>query len=586
MRFQQKVLIAFLVLILVPIIILGIVSYQVSSAALKEKVGEETLQTLKATNTNLQMVMSEINSFSNYVIASQEVENFLRYNQEQSIVNFYSSGQSMAGLLYTQSRLDDLILYSTKGQVYHFRNSAIPSLKEFQQTEFYQKIVSEKGRAVWLSPVHNEIFTSGDTPFYIHGRAIRDADTLEDIGYVIMKIKIERFDDIFTNLYKDDSEEMIVDEDGRIIYHRNRDLIGESMKLNNRSKILSGKDGTGIDYLDGEKSLVTYIAGTLKDRDATKYFLVSIKPWHTISNETQYIRQTTFGLVLIVLVFAVLFNLFFLNRIVSFITEFLNKMKRVEKGDLTARMSSFPFLELNHLAKSFNEMVEKTVVLLQRIKSEQELKRKAEFQVLQNQINPHFLYNTLESINSLAVLNDQQDISKMTIHLGKLLRISINASDEVSVQNEIRHVMSYMAIQRVRYNDGFTFDVKIDEDLLHYRILKLVLQPLVENILIHAFDRKQQDAVIRITGGIEKGKGYFYIEDNGKGISLDALQLLNERNQGVQTSKQTSHGVMNVQNRLKLYYGEHFGLMICSKENEGTIIKLTFPLRKDEENEV
>ncbi|WP_078408844.1 cache domain-containing sensor histidine kinase [Priestia abyssalis] len=586
MKFQQKVLVAFLVLILVPIIVLGVVSYQVSSSALKEKVGRETLQTLKATNINLQMVMSEVNSFSNYVIASQEVENFLRYNQEQSIINFYSSGQSMAGLLYTQSRLEDLILYSTRGQVYHFRKSTIPSLEEFRETEFYHRIVNGKGREVWLSPVDNQIFMSGDTPFYIHGRAIRDVDTLEDIGYVIMKIKIERFDDIFMNLHKGDSKEMIVDEEGRIVYHRNRSFIGRSMNLANRSKILSGEDGTVIDYLDGEKSLVTYISGTLNDRDATKYFLVSTKPWHTISNETQYIRQTTFGLVLIVLVFAVLFNLFFLNRIVSFITEFLNKMKRVENGDLTARMPSFNFLELNHLAKSFNEMVEKTVILLQRIKSEQELKRKAEFQVLQNQINPHFLYNTLESINSLAVLNDQQDISKMTIHLGKLLRISINASDEVSVQNEMRHVMSYMEIQKVRYNDGFTFEVSVDEDLFNYRILKLVLQPLVENILIHAFDRKQQDAVIRITGGIDKGKGYFYIEDNGIGIRRDVLKILNERNQGMQARKQMSHGVMNVQNRLKLYYGEPFGLIICSKENEGTTIKLTFPLRKGEEDEV
>ncbi|MFC6602610.1 sensor histidine kinase [Ectobacillus funiculus] len=128
--------------------------------------------------------------------------------------------------------------------------------------------------------------------------------------------------------------------------------------------------------------------------------------------------------------------------------------------------------------------------------------------------------------------------------------------------------------------------VKVDEALFHYRVLKLVLQPLVENILIHAFDRKQRDAMIRITGGIEKGKGYFYIEDNGKGISPGVLQLLNERNQGVQTSKQTSHGVMNVQNRLKLYYSELFGLMICSTVNEGTTIKLTFPLRKGEEDEI
>ncbi|GAA3323308.1 hypothetical protein GCM10020331_046660 [Ectobacillus funiculus] len=110
---------------------------------------------------------------------------------------------------------------------------------------------------------------------------------------------------------------------------------------------------------------------------------------------------------------------------------------------------------------------------------------------------------------------------------------------------------------------------------------------MVENILIHAFDRKQRDAMIRITGGIEKGKGYFFIlKTMEKGISPGVLQLLNERNQGVQTSKQTSHGVMNVQNRLKLYYSELFGLMICSTVNEGTTIKLTFPLRKGEEDEI
>ncbi len=155
-------------------------------------------------------------------------------------------------------------------------------------------------------------------------------------------------------------------------------------------------------------------------------------------------------------------------------------MKMVENGQLTTRMKMFSIRELNHLAKGFNRMVEEISTLLKRVKTEQERKRKAEFKVLQNQINPHFLYNTLESINSMAVLHGSRDISKMTINLGKLLRISINVADKVMVSDEVRHVISYMEIQKVRFDERFMFEIEIDKQLEHYFILKLVLQPLVE----------------------------------------------------------------------------------------------------------
>jgi two-component system sensor histidine kinase YesM len=586
MRFQHKILVAFLVLILVPTVILGVVSYHVSSTALKNKVGRETLQTLQAINKNLQMVTSEINSFSNYVLASQEVEDFLKYNQEQAIINFYSNRQSMAGMLFTQAKLDDLIIYSNKGQVYHFQKNIVPSIEEFQKTEYYDQIINEKGRPVWLSPVDNHLFDSGDNPFFIHGRVIRDVNTLENIGFLFMKIKIERLDDIFIDRGNRNSEEMIVNEEGKIIYHQNRAYIGKPIELSNTSRLFSTQEGTIIDNWKGKKSLVTYINGGLNNGSTNNFFLVSIKPWDAISTETKLIRQTTFVLVLVVLVFACFFNIFFLNRIVRFITEFHTKMKRVETGDLSTRMPSFAILELNHLANSFNEMVQKIVTLLQRIKTEQERKRKAEFQVLQNQINPHFLYNTLESINAIAVLNDQKDISKMTIHLGKLLRISINASDEVTVQDEVRHVLSYMEIQKVRFNSSFSFDVKVNKELYDQRILKLVLQPLIENVLIHAFDRKQKVGMIRITGGIDKDRGFFTIEDNGKGIPKDKLMAFYERNSDKLSSNKIGHGVMNVQERLRIYYGDRYGLMICSNKSFGTIIKLTFPLCMGEDDEI
>jgi two-component system sensor histidine kinase YesM len=292
----------------------------------------------------------------------------------------------------------------------------------------------------------------------------------------------------------------------------------------------------------------------------------------------------TIVFVVVGVIFAILFNVLYLNKIVRFIREFQAKMKQVEHGDLSTRMSVFSFPELKKLATGFNQMVEKIVFLLEQIKHEQERKKKAEFQVLQNQINPHFLYNTLESINALAAMNGQKDISKLTFNLGKLLRISISADDEVNVQEEIRHVKSYMEIQKVRYDERFTFKVDVDERLHHHLILKLVLQPLVENILYHAFDREHEDALITIRGEMSGSQGCFYIEDNGKGIRTEVLEAFRECNQDVDTNRKDviGHGVMNVHDRLRIYYGSGYGLMICSMEGEGTIMKLTFPLYKDE----
>jgi two-component system sensor histidine kinase YesM len=585
MKFQKKILIAFLVFILLPIFILGLVSYFVTSSTLKNKVGDETLQTLNALDLNINMVISEVNTLSNYISSSREVQDFLKNNNEQSLLDFYNQGQAIAGLLYGQSKLDDLVLYSANGQVYSFKKTITPSFGQFQESEFYKMMGEEEGRPVWLSTVESDKFMEVGNPNFSQGRVIKDVNTLRDIGYLILDVKLERFDEVFKGLQQQDSREMIVNYKGEIVYSINHHLIGETIELPSAMEVSQSK--TVIADWSNEKSLISFIPITLNEYEPSQYFLLSVKPWSFITNETKVIRQVTILLVILVTVFAVCFKQFFLNRIIHFITELENNMKLIEEGQLNTRMKAFSIKELNHLAKGFNRMVAEISTLLNRVKSEQERKRKAEFKVLQNQVNPHFLYNTLESINSMAVLNGSRDISKMTINLGKLLRISINAADKVMVKDEVRHVISYMEIQKVRFNDRFTFEIEVDKRLESYYMLKLVLQPLVENILIHAFDRNKTDGLIKIHGGISNGDGFFFIEDNGAGIKNDVLAIFHECNQGKETPSQAiGCGVMNVQERLRIYFGEGYGMMICSEENKGTIIKLTFPLSEGAQDDI
>lgn len=165
-------------------------------------------------------------------------------------------------------------------------------------------------------------------------------------------------------------------------------------------------------------------------------------------------------------------------------------------------MPEYRSVELSRLAYGFNRMSNRLRQLVEEVRLEQEHKRKAQFQVLQNQINPHFLYNTLESVNALALMNHQKPISNIVINLGKLLRSSIHADDEVTVNHELNHVVSYIEIQKVRFDDRFSYKIDVDHDLLDHHVLKLVLQPLVENSLLRGYSKKKPDFTIHITGGI------------------------------------------------------------------------------------
>ncbi|MCA0990705.1 cache domain-containing sensor histidine kinase [Pseudalkalibacillus hwajinpoensis] len=577
MSFRRKMLIAFLVFVLVPLLVLGIVSYQISSATLKNNISEQTIQTLKAIDRNLMNAVSQVNVFSDYVMVTGEIQNYLETNNTFSVIDLYNNQQSIGGLMYGNAQIDDFILYSKDGQQLHLRNSSVPEFESFVNSPFYGGIIEQKGRPVWLSPTDNQEWTSDERPVLTQGRVIKDIQTLEDLGYLVMNLNIRLFDDIFAQVSMIPSEEFLVDQTGKIIYSADHKRIGSDLGIDFPSFEV-GEGGYILTDWEEHKSLVTYIPSQFKTMNADKLILVSVKPWDVLASEIFHIRNTTILLSVVAILIALSFNLLYLRRVSKFIQESLTSMKKIEQGSLYVQMKSFKLKELKDISTGFNNMVARMRGLIEDVKQEQIYKREAQFQVLQEQINPHFLYNTLESINALAAMNGQKEISKITINLGKLLRISINGDYEVMVQEEVRHVVSYLEIQKIRYDHAFQFQVFIAEDLKKAYVLKLILQPLVENSILHAFE-SGKTGIITIKGEIHEGKGVIEVRDNGKGIPVDILESLNGA-----SKEKLGHGMMNVHKRLQLYYGKAYGLTVCSDSIHGTIIKMKFPLKgeKDE----
>lgn len=256
---------------------------------------------------------------------------------------------------------------------------------------------------------------------------------------------------------------------------------------------------------------------------------------------------------------------------------------QVAKGDLTVRSDVRSGAEVSVLNDSLNTMIDKINELLEQVKTEQGRLRKAEFELLQSQINPHFLYNTLDTIVWLAEAGEQKKVVDMVGSLSDFFRSSLNqGKDMVSVKEELQHSRSYLEIQQVRYQDILQYEIQVPEPLFCYLIPKITIQPLVENALYHGIKNKRGIGKIMITGKREKDYFVLIVEDNGAGMSRERLEAVREgMNQKSQTEKDI-YALYNVNERIRLNFGQKYGLSIDSILGEGTTVQVMLPFTYQE----
>ena len=251
---------------------------------------------------------------------------------------------------------------------------------------------------------------------------------------------------------------------------------------------------------------------------------------------------------------------------------------QVAKGDLTVRSDVRSGAEVSVLSDSLNTMIDKIDELLEQVKKEQIRLRKAEFELLQSQINPHFLYNTLDAIVWLAEAGEQKKVVSMVGSLSDFFRTSLNqGKDIITIKEELQHSRSYLEIQQMRYQDILNYEIYVPEELHRYLIPKITIQPLVENALYHGIKNKRGLGRIVISGRKEEDFLILQIEDNGIGMRKERLDQVKEgMNQKIPTEKDI-YGLYNVNERIRLNFGEKYGLSIESTYGEGTVVSIILP---------
>lgn len=281
---------------------------------------------------------------------------------------------------------------------------------------------------------------------------------------------------------------------------------------------------------------------------------------------------------IIVVILSISLTMVALKSVIDPIKKLCEMSKQVAKGDFTARTKVESKDEIAVLTNNFNEMTAEIGHLVKNIKTEQENLRFMEMKLLQAQINPHFLYNTLDAIIWLAEAKQTEKVVSMVTFLSDFFRTMLsNGQDYIDFDEEKRHVESYLKIQQVRYQDILEFEIQISSELYQYKIPKLTLQPLVENALYHGIKNKRGKGKITILGYMEEKRMVLEVIDNGKGMSEEELARV--RGYIAVDDRESSFGMNNVNNRLKYYYGPESGIFLESRENEGTRVIISIPIK-------
>ena len=366
----------------------------------------------------------------------------------------------------------------------------------------------------------------------------------------------------------------LISSDGELLYHPKMQLIDSGRIQENNVAAAAYKDGNHMEEFDGSSRFVT-----IKSIGYTGWKVVGVTPENVVTLNTIKTRLFIVFIIALILFILALINSYISSRITNPIKELEKSVGILEEGNLDVPVYAGGSYEIQHLGKSIGDMAAQIRLLMKDIVTEHEAKRKQEFDTLQSQINPHFLYNTLDIIVWMIENEQKAEAVKAVTALARFFRISLSKGKSIiTVRDELEHVRNYLMIQHMRFKNKFTYEIQAEDGVLELASLKLMLQPLVENAIYHGMEFMDGDGEILLKVWKEEGDLYFSVIDNGLGMTEEQVGNLFTGASHVDSKRGSGIGVKNVNERIKLYFGEKYGLSIESEPDEGTTVKIHLPV--------
>ncbi len=569
---QSTIMIVFSVISISITLILGIVMYIRFSAVNRQ----ETIQTA-------QTLMEQTGeTLEDYLVSMRQISDTVYYNvikdgafpdQDQNI-------QKGMNLLYEANRdnLRTIAIYNSYGSL--MAAEPVASQKEdpdVTSQDWYKQAVEEMENMHFSTPHIQNLFDDGSMRYYWVISLSRAVDLTDNgdsqMGVLLVDMDYSSISRMLQQINASDNGQYyyLCDSSGEIIYHPRQIQISEGIANENNDTESGYKDGVYDETFEGEHRKV--IVNTIS---YTGWKLVGVIPYSTFTSGMLNMRYFVGMLMLLTAMMLVV-----INRVVSVgisrpILRLNDSVREYEAGE-KPEIYIGGSLEIRHLGYSIQKSYEQIDSLMKKIVLEQNERRKSELDALQSQINPHFLYNTLESITWMIEGERNDEAAFMITQLARLFRISLSKGRTViTVADELQHARSYMNIQKIRYKNAFSVVFDVDQEVCSCCTVKLILQPILENAINYGVSGMDDCGEIRVTGRLEDGNVILSVTDNGIGMSEEQVALIltdsshmHKRGSGV--------GLVNVNNRIRLLFGGGYGLTVESEPDEGTTVSVRIP---------
>lgn len=581
-KIYYKIIMIYFPLVIIPLLIVSGISLIINSNSTIETAEKNVADESKLIVTRIDSIVNQAESFSisamldlNKEVKLKELPpvinkpNEILINDDYELRNQVENRLAYAQMIFPE--VESAVYIDRNYYIYKTDNLLVEGTVEGIKSEMFEQVEQSNGSIVWFPMQTRDYWTlDNDQPVLTLGKKILDTNTMELMGYLFVNINEKALSNVYDTIgIEASSGYYIVDGEGMIISSNNSEDI-LSYVDNGRWEIMKHQDSYVMNTtnIDGKEIIQSSLIFETHD-----WRLINEIRIDELTSEILKVSRLIVIVAVFALVLAIIGAIILSKSIASPIIVLAKHMSRIRDGNLNKLVEVDSYDEIGVLSKGLNMMLVRISDLLTSIKEEQTKKREYELALIQEQIKPHFFYNTLELIYIFCKSGDGERASKATKALGDFYRVALsNGRELITLGEEINNLNSYLYIQQMRYSDLFNFTISVDEKLKEYIIPKLTLQPLVENAIYHGLKESRGYGSIHISGYIEGQLIHIVVADNGVGMEETQLQKIMSSE-----SHEQHFGMRSVNERIKLYFGENYGLKIKSKQNEGTQITIIIP---------
>ncbi len=550
---------------LIPLLVIGPFTFFYLSKALENKVSATIKNSLDISDWNIDTFINDIEDISNFIFLSTDTEDYLTHRKKDPMLyrletrarknlnSFTIVNRPHINAIYAGNENNGLLKLN-RGE----SNLEGKGYSMIKDAGFYPELMASPWKGEWYTGSGASLVKGTSKPL-LYGRILRNLGTKEQIGVLLIEVDPSIFEDMFNDV-KTKGNIMVMDGD-QVLYSRNDQIVSAGQV----SEIIGSPDeeGTVIREIEGTRYVINY-----HTNQNTSWNIVSIIPYKSLLGEVNQVRWAAITLLLLALIVSLLVAVVISKRI----TKQLSLLRRVtEKMEQQEAVTGIHFNERDEIGKiggRFVELYNRNNDLTVKLYKSQFKEKEAELLALQSHINPHFLYNTLNSIYWLAEKSKAKPISKMAISLSKIFKLTLNDGNPITtVNNEIEQIKSYLEIQNIRFNNKIHYSIDVSPDILEERIIKLILQPIVENSVYHGLEHLGGEGNITIKGYRQENSLIFKISDTGIGFDDKIIP------------QSKGYALKNINERLKLRYGDEYGVSIHSRAGVGTTVILKVGLQ-------